>query len=96
MLNTNQKQRLMKGFNMKDFIVFLLRSIVDDRENVKVIEANEGGNINLEIKVSEKDMGKVIGKKGKVIRSLRSLAKAKAIRDGVRVNLTLLETTETQ
>ena len=81
---------------MKDFIIFLLRSIVDDQEGVKVVEKSEDGNVNLEIKVSNADMGKVIGKKGKIIRSLRSIAKAKAIRDGTRVNLMLLETSEIQ
>jgi len=81
---------------VKDFIIFLLKSIVDDREGVMVVEKGEDGNVNLEIKVSDADMGKVIGKKGKIIRSLRSIAKAKAIRDGTRVNLTLLETSEIQ
>lgn len=79
---------------MKEFIIFLLNSIVDDREGVKVIERNEGGNIILEIRVSDADMGKVIGKNGKIIRSLRTLTKAKAIKDGTRVNLTLLEAAE--
>ena len=81
---------------MKEFIIFLLKSIVDDREGVKVIERNDDGNVTLEIKVSDADMGKVIGKKGKIIRSLRSLAKAKAIKDGTRVNLALLETAKAQ
>lgn len=70
---------------MKDFIEFLLKQIVNNPDEVSVEENREGTVIMLTICGAEEDMGLIIGKGGRTIRSLRALAKAKAIKEGVKV-----------
>jgi uncharacterized protein len=70
---------------MKEFIEFLLKSIVTKPEDLSIEENIEGTVVNIKIIASPDDMGMIIGKGGKNIRSLRALAKAKAIKDGVKV-----------
>ncbi len=81
---------------MRDFVEYLLTQIVTKPEEVEVTEDSQDGNVDIKIKVAPEDMGLVIGKEGKNIRSLRALAKAKAIRENVRVNIQLLESKEEQ
>jgi len=76
---------------MKDFIEYLLKQIVKNEDAVKVEEVINEGNVDIRIQVASDDMGLVIGKEGKTIRSIRSLARAKAIRENIRVNVELLE-----
>jgi predicted RNA-binding protein YlqC (UPF0109 family) len=79
---------------MKEFIEFLLKSIVSKPEEVLVTEEidPESHYYNYIVKVSQDDMGMVIGKEGKTIRSIRSLTRAKAIKDRVKINIELVET----
>jgi predicted RNA-binding protein YlqC (UPF0109 family) len=80
---------------MKDFIEYLLTQIVSKPEEVKIEEEENEGFTNFKITVSENDMGLVIGKEGRTIKSIRALARAKAIRDNIRVNIELVEPTKT-
>jgi len=74
---------------MKDFVNWLIRAIVNNQEKVEVSENEENGNISLFVKVSPEDLGKVIGKKGKIIKAIRTLVRVRAIKEGKRVNLVL-------
>lgn len=76
---------------MKDTLAYLITSIVDNPDAVKIDESNEDGVINFVVTVAKDDMGKVIGKEGKVIRSIRNVMKIKAMKDDVRINITLAE-----
>ena len=76
---------------MKEFLEFLIKQITSKPEEVKITENRENDTFIYHIKVSEDDMGIVIGKEGKTIKSLRNLAKAKAIRDNVRIQVLLDE-----
>ncbi|MBI2620605.1 KH domain-containing protein [candidate division WWE3 bacterium] len=76
---------------MKEFVEYLVRSIVSNKDNVVVEETKDGDGLDVSIKVDTADMGTIIGKGGKTIRSIRALAKAKAIKDGVRVRVEILE-----
>ncbi|HSX39421.1 MAG TPA: KH domain-containing protein [Candidatus Saccharimonadales bacterium] len=77
---------------MKEFIEFLLKQIVSDPDAVVVTETKNGEIFDYRISINPNDMGLVIGKEGRTIKSLRSLAKAKAIKDNIRVNIELAET----
>lgn len=79
---------------MKEFIEYLIKQIVTKPEEAVVNESREGENFNYIIKVAQEDMGIVIGKEGHTIRSLRNLARAKAIRDNVRIRIDLEESGE--
>ncbi|HLC93795.1 MAG TPA: KH domain-containing protein [Patescibacteria group bacterium] len=78
---------------MKDFIEYLIKQIVTHPDDVKIEEkrSEEDSQIGYYITVSPEDMGIVIGKEGRTIKSLRALARAKAIKDGIRINLELVE-----
>jgi predicted RNA-binding protein YlqC (UPF0109 family) len=76
---------------MKDFLEFLVKGISSKPEEVEVKEIEDNGVFIYELKVADEDMGVVIGRSGKTIRSLRNLAKAKAIKDNVRIQIMLEE-----
>lgn len=77
---------------MKDFVIFILKQIVDNPEAVVVEETvDQPGFIDLQITVDPADMGKVIGKEGRVIRSIRDLVRVIATKEQVRFNLSIKE-----
>jgi len=76
---------------MRDLVEFLARSLVDDPGKVRVEELEEDGDIVLEITVAEDDIGRVIGRGGRIANAIRTLAKAAAIREDRRVIVEILE-----
>lgn len=76
---------------MQEFLNYLVLSIVKNPDDVKVEEIIDGTTFNYQISVNPEDMGLVIGKEGRIIRSIRALAKSKAIKDGIMINIELLE-----
>jgi len=76
---------------MKEFIEFLVTSLVKNPQSVAVEEMQEGSNYRYTIAVDPADMGLIIGKEGRTINSIRSLAKAKAVKEGVWVDIQLLD-----
>lgn len=75
---------------MKNLIEILVKALVDDTEAVKVEEFDEGDSVTFEVTVAEEDLGKVIGKQGRVANALRTVAKAAAIKDGKNVFVKIL------
>lgn len=76
---------------MKDFILWLIKAIVDHPDQVTVEETESNGMTTLNLQVAKEDMGQVIGKGGKIIKSLRNLLHVKSVKEGKRINLNLLE-----
>lgn len=72
---------------MKEFIEYLVKEIVSKPDEVVVDEIEDNGFFTYRITTHEEDMGMVIGKSGNNIRALRNLAKAKAIKDKVRIKI---------
>ena len=81
---------------MKDTLEYIVTSIVDKPDAVKIDEQESDGIINFIITVAKEDMGKVIGKEGKVIRSIRNIMKIKAMKQNIRVNISIAETAQTE
>ena len=81
---------------MKEFILYILNQIITQPDALTVDEIDENGFITYTITVADEDMGYVIGKNGKTIRSIRSLVRSKAIKDGVRVRVDLKDPKEGQ
>lgn len=77
---------------MKETLHYIISSIVDDPDSVIINEQDVDGIKNFIVTVAKDDMGKVIGKEGKVIRSIRNIMKIKAMKADVRINITLAET----
>ena len=63
---------------MKELVEVIAKALVDHPEEVSVNEKNEGRTIVLELHVAEGDMGKVIGKQGRIAKAIRSVVKAAA------------------
>lgn len=79
---------------MKALLSFLVQQIVDSPEAVKIEETtDEQGTVILTLYVAEADMGKVIGKQGKIIHAIRLLLKIKAIKAHQHVRLEIAEPT---
>jgi uncharacterized protein len=76
---------------MKDTLLYIISAIVDNPDEVKIEEKDEDGMLQLIVTVAKDDMGKVIGKEGKVIRSIRNIMKIKAMKHNVRINISLAE-----
>jgi uncharacterized protein len=81
---------------MKDTLHYIITSIVDNPDAVSIHEEEVDGVINFIVTVAQEDMGKVIGKEGKVIRSIRNIIKMMAIKHNVRINISLADTTTSQ
>lgn len=77
---------------MKKALQYIVSSIVDNPKEIEIKEEKIDGIINFTIKVAEEDMGKIIGKNGKVIRAVRNLMRMPAIKQNKRINITLFET----
>lgn len=66
---------------MKDMLTRIAMAIVDKPDEVSVNERNDGELIHLELSVAAEDMGKVIGKQGKIAKAIRTLIKAASVND---------------
>lgn len=69
---------------MRDLIDYIARSLVDDPTQVEVEENNYGGTTRIELGVAKGDMGRVIGKRGRVANAMRVLLRVAASRNGNR------------
>ena len=76
---------------MKDLVEVIAKSLVDHPEEVVVTQTEESNAILVELKVAPSDMGKVIGRQGRVIKSIRVLARAAACGNGNAVEVELVE-----
>ena len=76
---------------MKELVEFLAKNIVSEPSAVRIEETKDTTGDLIKLSVASNDMGRVIGKMGKVIKAIRTLLKIKAIRGGRRVYLELVE-----
>jgi hypothetical protein len=77
---------------MRELVEFLVRALVSDPEAVRVEEIEEAeGEILLEVRVADDDLGRVIGREGRVANAIRTLAKAAATVEGGRVMVEIVE-----
>lgn len=72
---------------MLELVTYIVTQLVDDKSAVSVTSVENDGVETVTIRVAEKDIGKVIGKQGKIAMSIRTLAKAVGIREGKRYNI---------
>ena len=81
---------MIQGIIMKELIEYIAKSLVDHPEDVKVSESG-GARIRIELSVSKDDMGRVIGKGGKVANSIRTLLRVAAEKEGKQATLDVVE-----
>lgn len=75
----------------KEMLQYIAKSLVDQPDAVQVKEVEGERALVLELQVASEDMGKVIGRNGRVIRAIRSVSKAAAIRDGKMIHVEIVE-----
>lgn len=76
---------------MKKALEYILKNIVEKSDEVAVDEKEDQGVINFTVSVSKEDMGKVIGKNGKVIKAIRNVIKIPAIKQNKKIFINLSE-----
>ena len=76
---------------MKELVEVIAKALVDHPEEVSVNEKNEGRTIVLELHVAEGDMGKVIGKQGRIAKAIRSVVKAAAAKEDKKVVVDIMQ-----
>ena len=75
---------------MKELVEVIAKSLVDSPEEVVVTEKENGKTLLVELKVAPTDMGKVIGKQGRIAKAIRSVVKAAASREDKKVIVDIL------
>jgi len=76
---------------LQELIRYITCALVDNPEQVEINVQEEDKLVRVGIKVAEEDMGKVIGKQGRIAKAIRTLAKASAAREGKRSQVDILE-----
>ncbi|MBQ7120543.1 MAG: KH domain-containing protein [Oscillospiraceae bacterium] len=76
---------------MKDLLTYIAKSLVENPDAVSVTEVQKEDGLVLELRVAPDDMGKVIGKHGRIAKEIRTIIKAAALRDNVKVSVDILD-----
>lgn len=75
---------------MKDLVEVVAKALVDHPEEVVVTEKVDGRNVVVELHVAASDMGKVIGKQGRIAKAIRTVVKAASSKDNTRVDVEIV------
>jgi len=73
-----------------------VKALVDDPDSVEVNEIRGVQSFTLELKVNEEDIGKIIGKKGRIIEAIRTIVRAASTKEGLRANIEIIERSGTR
>ncbi len=76
---------------MKDILETIILNLVDNKEEVFINSKEDEKTITLEVKVAKSDMGKVIGKQGRVAKAIRTVMKSLAAKDHKRIDVEFIE-----
>ncbi len=75
---------------MKELVEVIAKALVENQDEVVVTQKEEGKNITVELHVAPSDMGKVIGKQGRIAKAIRSVVKAASSKDNKRVDVEII------
>lgn len=76
---------------MKDLLTYIITSIVDNADKISIEEQDINGIVNFEVCIAKEDIGRVIGKEGKVIRAIRNVMKIPAMKQNKKVQISVNE-----
>ena len=76
---------------MKELLNYIARSLVDDPDAVSVSEYETPAETVLELRVAPEDMGKVIGRQGRIAKEIRTVVRSRAQREGVKVSVDIID-----
>ena len=75
---------------MKELVEVIAKALVDNPSEVVVSEKKDGRNIMIELHVAPSDMGKVIGKQGRIAKAIRAVVKAASTRENLKVDVEIV------
>lgn len=75
----------------RDVCEYLVKAVVEEPDGVEVDVENRRGRTTIEVHVAPGDMGRVIGKRGRIAQSIRTVVRAAAVRDGAEVDVEFIE-----
>ena len=75
---------------MKELVEAIAKALVDNPDEVVVTEKGSGKNITVELHVAADDMGKVIGKQGRIAKAIRSVVKAASSKENIKVDVEIV------
>ncbi len=75
---------------MKELVEVIAKALVENPNEVVVTQKEEGKNVTIELHVASSDMGKVIGKQGRIAKAIRSVVKAASSKDNKRVDVEII------
>ena len=75
---------------MKELVEVIAKALVDNPDEVVVTEKTEGKNVTVELHVAASDLGKVIGKQGRIAKAIRSVVKAASSKENLRVDVEII------
>ncbi len=75
---------------MKETLELIIRTLVDDENSVSINQIEKENEITFEVAVAEKDMGKIIGKQGRIAKSIRTIVRAVASKEQKKVSIEFL------
>ena len=76
---------------MKELLTYVAQNLVEHPESVSVTETQEDGETLLELRVAPEDMGKVIGRQGRIAKEIRTVVRSYAQRTGVKVSVDIVD-----
>ncbi|MGV8146327.1 MAG: KH domain-containing protein [Alkaliphilus sp.] len=76
---------------MKELVQVIVEALVDQPEKIEITETESKQSIIIEIRVAQEDMGKVIGKQGKIAKAMRTVVKSAAMRDNKKVIIEIVD-----
>jgi len=76
---------------MEELVRFIAKSLVDEPEAVRVSSKEDGGSTIIELSVAPADMGRVIGRQGRIAKAIRTVVKAASVRENVKYMVEIVE-----
>lgn len=76
---------------MKELLTYIAQHLVDDPDQVSVEAVMNGDTMTLQLRVAQEDMGKVIGRQGRIAKEIRTLVKAAGLRENMRTSVDILD-----
>lgn len=80
----------MESTNLKDILSYIVENLVEDPSAISIEAVEQDDTITFQLKVAESDMGKVIGRQGRIAKEIRTIIKSVAQRKGQRVNVEII------
>ena len=81
----------LEGNRMKDLLLYIARNLVENPDAVSVTEVEKDGELTLQLRVAPEDMGKVIGRQGRIAKEIRTLIRSYAQRTGKKVSVDIVD-----